>query len=125
IPLSEILHDQVRLTIHGAEIIDGRDIGMRDPGHQLRLAAEPGDLITGVGGSRHGDEFDRDLPAERQLPGQDDHTHAASDDRPEDFIAWDLLAVLREFIGHVHDLLPAAIPYYAYSLDFSPRPHTY
>ena len=73
----DVLHAQVRLPVDRADLVDGDDVRVLEPGGGLGLGAEPG--AVGVGRQvRLADHLQRDDPVEALLPGLVDDAHAAA-----------------------------------------------
>ena len=79
------LHDGVRDAVLVAEVVNRKDVLMREGRDRLRLALEPGERV-GIRGDGLGQDLDRDVPIELLVPRPVDLPHPARAERGEDLV---------------------------------------
>ena len=84
---ADVLHHDVGLAVVLADLDDGDDVGVDDPGHGLGLAEEAGLGVAGGGG----EELDRHAAVELGVVGGVDDAHAALAEAVEEGVAADPL----------------------------------
>jgi hypothetical protein len=88
----EELHDGVRGGAVPPEVVDGKDVRMRELGDRARLALEACERL-GVVGQLGGEDLDRDVAIEFRVARLVDLAHAAGPERGEDFVRAEARAV--------------------------------
>ncbi len=88
---AHVLHREEHVTVDAADVVDGDDVGMRQPRHRLRLAQQPRAALErgdrGVGA----DQLDRDVAFELGIVREVDDAHPALRHRLADDVAPDVL----------------------------------
>ena len=75
---SDVLHAEVRLPVDRADLVDGDDVRVLEPGGGLGLGAEPGAVGVGWPGALRGSSSGRRRGRATLLPGLVDDAHAAA-----------------------------------------------
>ncbi len=76
-PAGDVLHDDEKLAVGFANVMDGDDVGMIDCRCRLRLLDET-PAPPGIGHGGDGQNFDGDRPVEVRIHGLVDNAHASS-----------------------------------------------
>ena len=73
----DVLHGEIRLAVVLADLVDGDDVGMHEPGGGLGFGPETRP-VRFAGQVAAEDHLERDGPIEAELPGSPDDAHAAA-----------------------------------------------